>query len=90
MLRFFEIFTFCSDFCNGRLIGWLPGERQAETEPAPDSDLEHEILENLIYVYPRIRPPKKLILLYFVLALLYFAALSLYFAVTTVTCPLSQ
>ncbi len=87
MLRFFEIFIICFDFCNGMLLGWLLCERCAQTEPAPDSDLAVETLENLIYVYPRIKAPKKLILLYYVLALLFFGALSLYLAITKVICP---
>jgi len=72
------------------LIGWLLCERRAQTKTAHGSDLADEAPEKLIYVYPRIKAPKKLILLYYVLALLFFGAMSFYVAVTTVICPSSQ
>jgi hypothetical protein len=87
MLRFFEIFTLCFDFCNGMLIGWLLCERRGITKTAPDSDFADDAPENLVFVYPRIKTSKTLLLLFYVLALLFFAALSLYLAISDVTCP---
>lgn len=87
MLRFFEIFTLCFDFCNGMLMGWLLCERREITKTAPDSDLADVVSENLDYVYPRIKTSKTLLLLFYVFALLFFAALSLYLAVSNVICP---
>jgi hypothetical protein len=87
MLRFFEIFNLCFDFCNGMLIGWLLCERREITKTAPDSDLADVVSENLDYVYPRIKTSKTLLLLFYLFALLFFAALSLYLAVSNVICP---
>jgi hypothetical protein len=87
MFRFFEIFGVCFHFCNGLLVGWLLSERSDQSKPESELDSKQKPTIPLLSIYPRIRVPKKLILLYYLLALLFFGMLSLYMAITEIICP---
>jgi hypothetical protein len=81
MLRFFDIFCVCFDFCNGLLIGWWLCQIDEECQQLPQKEKELSDMAKLSFNYPRIRVPKKLILLYYLIALLLFGSLSLYLAI---------
>jgi hypothetical protein len=86
MFSFFTIFNGCFNFCNGLLVGWLLSERSDKSWPESGPDTELKPSSPPFSFYPRIRVPKKLILLYYLLSLLFFGALSLYMAFTEIIC----